>query len=178
MAKVRKFVAYRRIERPYTRRSKYRRKNFVRAAPHSKIVRYVMGDKKREFQYLVKLVSKTDLQIRHNALEAARVSANRVLEKALGREGFLLRIRVYPHHMLRENALASGAGADRLSTGMKMSFGKVVGIAARVFKGDVVLFIGVSEKNLPVARTAMERVRMKLPNSYNVVIEKNPLYVE
>jgi large subunit ribosomal protein L10e len=137
-----------------------------------------MWDKKRQFPYLVKLISRTDLQIRHNALEACRVTANRVLEKALGRLGFQLRIRVYPHHMLRENPLASGAGADRLSTGMKMSFGKVVGIAARVFKGDTVLYIGVQKKHIPVAKKAMDRVRMKLPNSYNVVVEKNPRYEE
>ena len=51
MARVRKFVAYRSVERPYTRKSKYRKKNFVRAAPVSKVVRYNMGNINKKFDY-------------------------------------------------------------------------------------------------------------------------------
>ena len=40
MAKLRKFSAYRRIERPYTRKSKYRKKSFIRATPTNKIIRF------------------------------------------------------------------------------------------------------------------------------------------
>ncbi len=172
MAKKRKFVAYRSIERPYTRKSKYRKLNFVRSSPRSKIIRFVMGDKKREFPFNVKLISDTDLQIRDNAIESGRQTANRCLEKNLGKKGFLMKIRKYPHHVLRENALASGAGADRLSTGMKMSFGKPVGVAVQLFKKETIAEIFCEEKDIPVAKTALEKFSKKLPNSYRLVVEK------
>ena len=129
MAKLRRAVAYRRLERPYTRRSKYRKKNFVRATPVNKVVRYDMGNLSKEFPSKFDLISKNNVQIRHNAIEAARLTALRLLEKKLGKNAFNMRIRIYPHHVLRENPLASGAGADRMSTGMKMSFGKPIGVA-------------------------------------------------
>ncbi|HLC89113.1 MAG TPA: ribosomal protein L16 [Candidatus Nanoarchaeia archaeon] len=66
-------------------------------------------------------------------IESARMTSNRVLEKNIGRE-YHLRIKIYPHHVLRENPLASGAEADRMSTGMKLSFGKSISTAARVRK--------------------------------------------
>lgn len=174
MAKDRKFVAYRRLERPYTRKSKYRRYMYVRGNPHCKIVRYVMGNRTRVFPFSVKLVSKTDLQIRHSALEACRMSANRRMEKAMGRPNFYMRVHKVPHHILRENALASGAGADRLSTGMKKSFGKVVGIAAQVRKGEVIFEMGVEEKNIKDAKDALRVVASKLPNSYAIQVVETP----
>ena len=51
--------------------------------------------------------------------------------KEVGRMNFHFKIRVYPHHVLRENKQATGAGADRVSEGMRLSFGKPVGTAAR-----------------------------------------------
>ena len=124
MAKTRKGVSYRRIDRPYTRKSKYRKLSYVRASPNSKIVKYNMGDLSREFPVQVDLNVRESLQLRHNALESARLTSNRTLEKTLGKKGFYLHLRVYPHHILRENPLASGAGADRMSTGMKMEENK------------------------------------------------------
>ena len=174
MAKDRKFVAYRRLERPYTRKSKYRKHMYLRGNPHPKIVRFVMGNKNKTFPVSVKLVSLTDLQIRHNAFEAARMSCNRLIEKHLGKSGFYFRIHTYPHHALRENALASGAGADRLSTGMKKSFGKTIGMAARVMKGTVVAEIGVDKKDVALAKKAMKYFMCKLPNSYRIIVEESP----
>ena len=120
MARLRKFCAYRRVERPYTRVSKYREKSFVRARPNKIIVKFNMGHPTREFNTTLNLVSKDQLQIRHNAMESARMSCNRLLESTLGKTSYRLIIRPYPHHIIRENPLAAGAGADRMSTGMKM----------------------------------------------------------
>ena len=78
MVGLRVFRCYRKLERPYTRRSKYKKKNYVRSFPNHKIARFEMGSK-RLYPYLVKLVARGSLQIRHNALEAARVAANKVL---------------------------------------------------------------------------------------------------
>ncbi len=174
MGKDRKFVAYRKLERPYTRKSKYRRYMYVRGNPHRKIQRFVMGNKARTFTHSVKLVSRTDLQIRHSALEAARMAANRRVETLAGRPNYYMRFHVFPHHVLRENALASGAGADRLSTGMKKSFGKPVGVAAQVRKGKVIVEIGVDKKHIAVAKGALELVKNKFPNSYYIMVDEVP----
>lgn len=163
MAKLRKGISYsKKLERPYTRKSKYRAKNFVRASPHNLIVKYVMGSPNKEFPRRVELVAFEDVQLRHNAVESARKTANRLLETRLGKN-FLLRLRLFPHHVLRENPLASGAGADRMSTGMKMSFGKPIGICAQVPKGKVIAEVHVEEKDLATAVLAMKRMQHKFP---------------
>ncbi|MCF7860681.1 50S ribosomal protein L16 [Candidatus Woesearchaeota archaeon] len=172
MAKLRKFVAYRRVERPYTRISKFRKHNFVRARPNSKIVRFNMGDVKKDFTHTFNVVSKQDIQIRHNAIESARQSCNRILEKNAGKMGYFLRIRMYPHHILRENPLAAGAGADRMSTGMKKSFGKPIGIAARIKKGQTLFEIKVNKQHLAFAKRAANRVRQKFPGQCAIVLEE------
>ena len=162
MAKLRKAVAYRRIERPYTRKSKYRQKNYVRASPHNLVVKYEMGSTSKTFPVTLQLISDADVQLRHNSIESARKSANKLLETKLGKN-FFLRLRLFPHHVLRENPLASGAGADRMSTGMKMSFGKPIGIAAQVKKGKVIAELAVDEKDIPTGTLALKRMQYKFP---------------
>ena len=126
MAKLRKFVAYRNIKKqPYTRVSKFRKKSFVKVRPNLKIVKFNMGNLTKEFPVKLYLKSKENIQIRHNALESARQTSNRVMEKGIGRNSYFLRIRTYPHHILRENPIAKGAGADRMSTGMSHSYGNL-----------------------------------------------------
>ncbi|MGE0793421.1 MAG: 50S ribosomal protein L16 [Candidatus Woesearchaeota archaeon] len=175
MAKTIRACAWRRLERPYTRKSKYRAKSFVRSVPANKIVKFEMGNTSKEFEYVVSLRSDVDIQIRHNALEAGRKSANRKLETALTRKGYKLKIAVYPHHILRNNPLASGAGADRMSTGMKMSFGKAVGIAARVMKGQKIIEAHVDEKDIALAKKAMTLARHKFPRGGYIDVEKKLL---
>ena len=172
MAKLIRAGAWRRLERPHTRKSKYRAKAFIRAVPTNKVVKFEMGDLSREFPYVVRLHCEADVQIRHNALEAARKSANRLLEKGLGKKAYKLKFRVYPHHVLRNNPLASGAGADRMSTGMKMSFGKTVGIAAQIRKDQPILEVHCVEKDLTLAKLAMTRARHKFPVGGYVRVEK------
>jgi len=172
MAKLRRARSYRRLERPYTRKSKYRAKSFVRATPSSKVVRYTMGNQKRRFRYKYKLISKNNIQIRHNAIESARECSNRVLERNLGKAGFNLKILPYTHHILRENPLAAGAGADRMSTGMKMSFGKPIGVAARVKKGQIIVVLKVDKSGVEIAKTALKRFNSKLPGSTTVQMER------
>ena len=165
-------VAWRRLERPYTRKSKFREKSYVRAVPNSKIVKYVMGNLKKDFDYTVELKSKADIQLRHNSLESARKSSNKLLEtQAQG--AYLLKLRVYPHHVLRNNPLAAGAGADRMSTGMAHSFGKTVGIAAQVRKGQTVFEVQVNKEKLQVAKDALDRARKKMPCNFSIIISPN-----
>ncbi|MAG38930.1 50S ribosomal protein L16 [Candidatus Woesearchaeota archaeon] len=172
MAKLRKAVAYRRIERPYTRKSKYRSKQYVRAVPHNKIVKFDMGNLKKKFDYKVSIKAGANLQIRHNALESARLTSNRMLEANCGKNSYHLKLNIYPHHILRENPLASGAGADRMSTGMKKSFGKAIGLAAQVSKGQIIFEASVNEQFLDIAKKAITRIKHKLPCSCSVEIKK------
>ena len=170
MARIRKFVAYRRLERPYTRTSKFKAKSYIKMTPNVKVVRFSTGDASKIFKYTLSLMSKSDLQIRDNALESARQTSNKLLETHLGLNGFHLKIKVYPYHVLREHALASGAGADRFSSGMAHSFGKPIGLAARIRKGQTIFQISVDKQNLGVAKQALERASKKLPCSCTIEV--------
>jgi large subunit ribosomal protein L10e len=69
----------------------------------------------------------------------------------------------YPHHILRENPLAAGAGADRFSTGMAHSFGKPISVAAQFKKGQPVFRLAINKEKLEVGRSALKRAQYKLP---------------
>jgi large subunit ribosomal protein L10e len=175
MAKLRKFSAYTRLERPYTRKSKYRQKSFVRAVPTNKVIRFDMGDTKKDYAYEVNLKVSRGIQIRHNALESARQTANRRLESGAGKNNYWLKLRVYPHHILRENPLASGAGADRMSTGMKCSFGKAIGIAAQLKGGQILFSARVHKQHINYAKEALRKIYCKLPVKCKIeVVELHP----
>lgn len=173
MARLRKFVAYRGLERPYTRISKFKPKSYIRTKPNLKIIRFDMGEKSATFPYRMALISKQGLQIRQEALESARLTTIRLLEKRSGRVGYHFKINLYPFHVLRENALASGAGADRLSTGMKMSFGKAVGIAVQLQEDQELMCVHIPAGREDLAREALKRATMKLPGSYTIQLRRN-----
>lgn len=172
MARLRKFVCYRHYERANTRKSKYRKKSYVRGNPVCKIVKFNVGNLKSAFTHRVDLIVKEALQIRDNAIESGRTTATRQLEKALGKNGFRLQVRVYPHHILREHALAAGAGADRFSSGMAHSFGKPAGNAARLVAKQNVISVYVNEAALPVAREALKKANYKLPCRCGILVTK------
>ena len=166
MARIRKFTSYRRLERPYTRVSKYKKMSFVKATPRHVITRFEMGNPKKKFKYTLTIKPKGGVQIRHNALESARQSSNRILENTFGTPNYFLKLRVYPFHIIRENPLAAGAGADRFSTGMSHSFGKPMSVAVRLKKGQVIFSLSVNKKeDLEVAKAAMKRIAHKMPCS-------------
>jgi len=173
MAKLRKAVAYRTLERPYTRISKFRKKSYIRVKPHIKIARFDIGDAKKAFEYSVDLISQAGIQVRQEAIESARQTSVRLMEKKLGKMPFHLKIRIYPYHILRENPLAAGAGADRMSTGMAHSFGKPIGVAAQIKKGQKVFTISVDRQFVDVAKQALKRASKKMPCSFTIRINRN-----
>ena len=140
--------------------------------PGSKITIFDMGNSSVEFPVSLSLVATEACQIRHNALEAARIFANRYLVKGVGRKNFHLKIRLYPHHVLRENKLATGAGADRVSSGMRHAFGRAVGTAARVKRGQKMLTVAVEGDNVDQAKEALRRASYELPTPCKIVIDK------
>ena len=103
------------------------------------------------------------------ALEAARIAANKYMVKNCGKETFHLRVRVHPYHVLRINKMLSCAGADRLQQGMRGAFGKPLGTCARVAIGQILLSLRVKEVNGVKARagrvlpTISGAPRMPLP---------------
>ncbi len=151
---------------PYTRRE------YIDGIPDPKIRKFTHGDPNRQFEYELVLVAKKSGQIRHNALEAARVATNKYLESKLGRANYFFRVVPYPHHVLRENKMIFGAGADRLQDGMRLAFGKPVGTAAQVWEGSSVLLVRVDKQGLEVAKEALRRGASKLPLPCRIEIRK------
>lgn len=156
----------------YITQQAYTRREYIGGVPGSRITQFDLGDKTTDFPVQVSLVAVEQCQVRHTALEACRVAANRVLLKHCGALGYHLKIRPYPHHILRENKQASGAGADRVSQGMRQSFGKPIGTAARVYPGQVVLTIGTKPEHFLRAKEACRKANMKLPTPTRMVIDR------
>jgi len=148
------------------------RKKYMGGIPGSKITIFDMGNPSREFPVSLSLVAKEACQIRHNALEAARIFSNRFLVQGIGRSNFYLKIRVYPHHVLRENKLAVGAGADRISSGMRHAFGRPIGTAARVKRGQKLVSVSVEAQDVKDAKEALKRAGHKLPTPCKIVVDK------
>jgi large subunit ribosomal protein L10e len=130
-----------------------------------------MGDTSGSYKYQARLIAEKAVQIRHNALESARIASNRVLSEKLG-TNYMLKILPYPHVILRENKMIFGAHADRLQDGMRNAFGKAIGLAARVKPGQALILAHVNEDGLQAAATALKRGGAKLPTPCRVVIEK------
>ncbi|WP_457620565.1 50S ribosomal protein L16 [Methanopyrus sp.] len=150
----------------------YTRREYIKGVPDPKIQQFDMGNPAGDFDVEVSLVAKERAQVTHNALEAARVAANRYLTKTVGRQNYHLKIRVYPHHVLRENPLATGAGADRVQEGMRLAFGKPIGTAARVREGQRVVTVRINPENFEHAKEALRRAGMKFPFPFTIVIDR------
>ena len=150
----------------------YTRKEYIPGVPPPKITKFVMGNVKGQFQYVVELIAKEAAQIRHNALEAARVMVHKYLSTKAGENNYFFRVRVYPHHVLRENKMMAFAGADRLQDGMRLAFGKPIGTAARVFPKQVILEVRVNKEHLDIAKEALRVGASKLPIPTVIVVRE------
>ncbi len=168
MAQARKASAYSKHRVvPYTRKSKKRSKSYIKTVPNKKLVKFQMGNsdlyRQGKLSYEVSLVSKEDVQIRDFALEACRQYINKKLEAQLAKQYFF-QVKVHPHHIQRENRMLTGAGADRMQTGMQLSFGKTMNLAAIVKKGKEIFTIAVvDEKGEKIAREILKKIKPKLP---------------
>jgi large subunit ribosomal protein L10e len=145
-------------KKPYTRRE------YMGGVPGSKLIQFDMGNLSQEFPTQVDLIVKEACQIRHSALESGRISTNRRLMKDVGRANFHFKVRVFPHHVLRENKQATGAGADRVSEGMRLAFGKAVGTAARVTEHQTIFTVYSTPQYLEKVKDALRHGGHKLPS--------------
>jgi len=148
---------------------------YNRGVPDSRIRIYDAGKKKalpEEFPVCVHLVSLEKEQISSEALEAARIAANKYLIKFCGKDAFHIRCRVHPWHVIRINKMLSCAGADRLQTGMRGAFGKPTGKVARVIIGQVLYSVRVKDAHKHHAMEALRRAKFKFPGRQSVVVSK------
>ena len=103
---------YRRLKGPA-----YTRRKYIGGVPNNRIHQFHVGNRVAaetgKFPVVLELIADNSCQIRHTALEAARVISNSTIRNGAGAQGYALRIHTFPHHVLRENKQATGAGADR-----------------------------------------------------------------
>jgi len=149
----------------------FTRTEFVKGFPQPKITKFTMGDVNQKFDYEGRLIALEKAQIRHNALEAARVATNRILMEKLV-TNYYLKVHPYPHTILRENKMIFGAHADRLQQGMRRSFGKAIGTAARIRPQQVLITVRVNANSVDLMKEALTRGATKLPIPCRVIIEK------
>jgi large subunit ribosomal protein L10e len=162
--------------RPYQhKRSRNHRREYARGGSQSKIQRYWGGNKEvawEDWDLVVGLKVDKQVQISSNALEAIRITVNGALQKKLGRTGYRFRVRSKPFQKYRENRMLAFAGADRVQSGMRNSFGRSTGVCARVRAGSIICDIGINIKNLPLVRDRLRIASMKVPCSCSIVVIK------
>jgi large subunit ribosomal protein L10e len=159
----------------YCKNKPFPKSRYNRGVPDSKIRIYDLGRKRAsvdEFPLCVHLVSNELEQLSSEALEAARICANKYITKVSGRESFHMRVRVHPFHVLRINKMLSCAGADRLQQGMRGAWGKPQGLAARVNIGQIILSVRTKDNNKDVVIEALRRSRYKFPGQQKIIISK------
>ncbi|KAI7834980.1 60S ribosomal protein L10-A [Kickxella alabastrina] len=159
----------------YCKNKPYPKSRFCRGVPDPKIRIFDLGRKKAhvdDFPLCVHLTSDEYQQISSEALEAARINANKYMAKVSGKDSFHLRIRVHPFHVLRINKMLSCAGADRLQTGMRGAYGKPYSTAARVNIGQVLLSVRTKDNNKAVVIEALRRCKYKFPGRQKIIISK------
>jgi len=176
MSSLRKAAAYSKKKVvPFTRVSKRRQKSYIKTVPHQKIVKFTMGKEalynEGKLPHELIVVSNEKVQIRHNALEACRQYINKALDRELAGQ-YLFKVIPFPHHIQRENKMLTGAGADRMQTGMQLSFGKSVGKAAILKKGSKIFFVAVAnERAVAFARKVLKQIKSKLAGKTKISYE-------
>lgn len=147
----------------YIKNKPYPKSRFCRGVPDPKIRIYDLGKKKAgvdEFPACVHMMSNEREHLSSEALEAARICANKYMVKNCGKvcsvfhfphfhrslqDSFHLRVRKHPFHVTRINKMLSCAGADRLQTGMRGAYGKPQGLVARVDIGDILFSMRIKD---------------------------------
>lgn len=165
---LRKAGAYsHRYARPFTRKSRVQQKSYIKVIPNAKVVKLRMGDQNKfdegRFPIILNIISLEKVQLRDNAIESVRQYLHRFMTELIGKD-YYFEVNVFPHHILRENKMITGAGADRMQTGMALSFGQSMGRAALVKEGQRIFTIAMSTtKAEQTVRKLISSCRAKLP---------------
>jgi len=151
----------------------YIKSRYCRGVPDAKIRIFDLGRKKasvNDFPACIHLVSDEKEQLSSEALEAARICANRYIVKHCGKDAFHMRVRAHPFHVLRINKMLSCAGADRLQTGMRGAFGKPNGLVARVRIGQVLISVRTKDQYADTVVEGLRRAKFKFPGRQKIVV--------
>ena len=135
----------------FVRGHPYPKSKYCRGVPDPRIRIYDIGNRKAscdDMPCCVHIVGLERENISSEAMEAARIAINKNLLKLAGKDGFHVRIRLHPFHVLRINKMLSCAGADRLQTGMRGAWGKSYGTCARVKVGQILISGRCKEQHL------------------------------
>ena len=156
-------------KKPWTRFSKCKpKKSYIKSMPHRDLNQYRMGVSKPDYDVCYDFVAKESVTLRDNAIESARTSANKELETKIP-ESYYFIVRSYPHMVIRENKMVSGAGADRIQKGMRRSFGKPTDRAARIKKGQTLFTIYTYKNHEPLVMKALKKAQNKVSGRFRVV---------
>lgn len=172
MAGLRPGRSMRKVERPWTRVSKHKpRKSYVKGVPFPKTHQFEMGNKTGVFDTSIYLTADRPVQIRDQSIEASRIVATKYLTTKITEVNYFMKILVYPHHVLREKPIATGAGADRYSQGMAHPFGKPVGSAVQTKPGMRLVQVRVNKVHLVHAKIALKKFGKKISTPSTLVVE-------
>ncbi|MFQ6075399.1 MAG: 50S ribosomal protein L16 [Candidatus Bathyarchaeia archaeon] len=149
-------------------RKPYTQKKYIRGVKPSEITRFEFGEDK-DYQLKVSLVSLQNGEISDRALESFRVAVRRILTQTV-EKAYYFKIKAYPHHITRRHKALSFAGADRLSKGMRLSFGKVDGCAARVKRGQTISYVKGGLNTASFLKQALHEGQGKLPLKTKIVV--------
>lgn len=151
----------------------YTSKKYIKGSPQSRIRIFEMGDGSLSYDYRISLNARNDCRITGMALESIRVHINRELAEKLSKSRYHLKICVYPHHVVRKCKWLGFAGADRVSKGMRLSFGKPSHRAAVVKPGQMIIFAQVMEKeNVNHVIRVFKEVFPKIPTKCSITVDK------
>lgn len=150
----------------------YTKKKYMGGVPGIRINQFHMGNTQKEFPVILELYVHESGIIRDIAIEAARISANKVLSKNIGEKNYHFRVVAYPHHVLRENKQATGAGADRVSQGMRHAFGKPIGSAIRAKSGQTLFSLEINPQHYKEAKLALKKIMYKIASPCGIRIVK------
>ena len=156
----------------YQKNKPYIKSRYCRGVPESKIKIYDVGNKSAAvdlFPFVAHLVCDEKQQISSEALEACRVAINKYLSKHMGKDAYHIKMRAHPFHVLRANKMLSCAGADRLSSGMRHSYGKPIGVAARVDIGQILLSVRSKDTHEKYVIEAIRRGKFKFAGRQKIL---------
>mmetsp|Transcript_14514 Transcript_14514/g.23017 ORF Transcript_14514/g.23017 Transcript_14514/m.23017 type:complete len:183 (+) Transcript_14514:102-650(+) len=124
-----------------------------------------LGNKKAKVDKFSMCINMINLEARHissNCLEAIRIVINRNLNKNFKKTQYHLRIRSHPMHIVRNNKVLSKAGADRVSKGMRKSYGKPFALVARLKNNDIIISIRAKSKYKKTIVNILKNVTYKI----------------
>lgn len=156
----------------YQKNKPYIKSRYCRGVPEGKIRIFDVGAKKAPvdlFPFVAHLATDEKQQVSSEALEACRVAINKHLTKTIGKDNYHIRIRAHPFHVLRANKMLSCAGADRLSSGMRHSYGKPIGVAARVRIGQILISVRSKDAHEPHVIEAIRRGKFKFAGRQKIL---------